>query len=643
MRKAGWRPPGMRLRTLLLIGFLLGSLSSCQVVRVERLPPLRNLAPNPGFEEEAGGIPQDWRRILLPGGGPPGPSRTQGWLSPHALYLAPRARVEWRAQVDGVRPGRHYQLTFLVKREGWRDGEYPHLQIFGREIRLNELFSWGGWRKVRHVFRASGEESTELAFIGRGLTHGFAIDDVELLEIAFQELRPSRGEEVQGGRPVFSWTLPPNELIIRQEIEFSRDPGLRSPTVIELMSPQGSQVRLLQPLAGGDWHWRVKAFLGQEEVARSEVQRFLVSGKEGSPAGALPPRVRLDPPPAHPAFFPLGFFSARPDPASLKEVREAGFNTVQGSADPEFVKAAARHGLHAILAVETYDEGRIQSFVRSDPALPGLLAWYLADEPEGRGVSPAALWLRGAALRRLAPYHPTSLTLMRSGQAPYYAPAADIVLVDPYPIPTQPLTWLSDSIDEVRRALRPGQSVWAILQAFSWGGEPLYPKDRPSRYPTFEEQRAMAYLAVTHGASGIFFFGENYARMDSFHWANLKKLGRELSCLLPLLGSSAGGPRFVQPDPAADPKGKPAIHYGEKHLAEDAPASPPCPALERGRYLIAVNPWPRPHPLRLAGFAPGEKRAVGLLGDHTRPIVDGELRDRLGPLGVRIWRLVQEN
>ena len=308
MEKTGRRRPGMRLRTLLLIGFLLGSLSSRHVLPVEGLPPLRNLAPNPGFEEEAGGAPRGWRRILLPGGGPPGPSRTQGWLSPHALHLAPKAHVEWRAQVDGVRPGRHYQLTFLVKREGWQDGEYPHLRIFGREIRLNELFSCGGWRKVRHVFRAGGEESTELAFIGRGLTHGFAIDDVELLEIAFQELRPNQGEEIQGGRPVFSWTLPPTELIIRQEIEISQDPGLRNPTVIELMSPRGSQVSLLRPLAGGDWHWRVKAFLGQEEVARSEVQRFRVHGKEASPAGALPPHVRLDPPPAHPALLPLGFF-----------------------------------------------------------------------------------------------------------------------------------------------------------------------------------------------------------------------------------------------------------------------------------------------------------------------------------------------
>ena len=613
----------------------------------EAASPLHpNLVPNPSFErdEDGNGVPDGWAPKALPGGGalPPLPM-TSGHTGRHALHFAPKSHMAWQTDVKGINPGRFYLLHFWIKREGWKDGEYPRLQVFGQDIRLNELFSWKAWRKVRRVVRAGEESRTALGFSAQGLAHGFAIDDVELLEIAFQGLRPGSGEEAQSGGPVFSWVLPPSELVIRLEIEISQDPAFRNPTVIELMSPQGSQVRLSHPLARGEWHWRIRAFLAQDEVALSETHTFRAPGIRGSPSPALPPRFQLGLPPLRPPFFPLGFFSARGDPASLIEVREAGFNAVQGSADIEFVKTAARHDLHAIIGVEAFPGEKTLSFVRDNPALPGLLAWYLADEPEGRGISPAALWSRGAVIRRLAPGRPTSLTLLRAEQARYYASAADVVLVDPYPIPTQPLTWLSDSIDEVRSALRPGQSVWAIIQAFSWGGESLYPKERPSRYPAIEEQRAMAFLAVTHGASGIFFFAENYARKDALHWANLKKLGRELRCLLPILGSPAGSLRLVQPNPPLDPKGKPAIHYGEKHLAEDVPASPACPGLAQGRYLLAVNPWRNPHTFRLEGFAPDERRAVPLSGNPALPIVKGELQDKLGPLEVRLWKIAKEN
>jgi hypothetical protein len=93
----------------------------------------------------------------------------------------------------------------------------------------------------------------------------------------------------------------------------------------------------------------------------------------------------------------------------------------------------------------------------------------------------------------------------------YYSPAADVVLEDLYPIPKQPLTWLSDSIDEVHLLLGRDKPVWAIVQAYNWGDEPLYSNKARSRYPTLDEEWVLAYLAIVHRVRGIFFFSRKAA------------------------------------------------------------------------------------------------------------------------------------
>jgi hypothetical protein len=70
--------------------------------------------------------------------------------------------------------------------------------------------------------------------------------------------------------------------------------------------------------------------------------------------------------------------------------------------------------------------------------------------------------------------------------------------VDPYPIPRQPLTMVSDWVDTAMAALEPWQNLTAVLQC-GWTHTPF-------NQPTAEQARCMVYLALIHGAKGIFWY-----------------------------------------------------------------------------------------------------------------------------------------
>jgi len=615
--------------------------------------PFPNLVVNPGFEldVDGDGSPDGWRgreTSFAPDHG----QRKRGMKSSRALYFEAGSTAVWETTVKKIRPGHHYLLTFWVKREGWKDGEYPSFRIFGRSIRMNELFSWRSWRKVTYLLRAERSHETTLAFLGGALSHGISLDKVSLQEFAVQILRPENGTTLRNKNPIFSWRIPESDLLFRISIELfenrvSASLTERETVRIDIMSPQTSSIRFRKGLSTGIWHWRIRAHLGRKEVTRTPLRSFKI------PFGALksntvyPARIRLYPKSPRLPFFPVGLFAANRI-EKFGELKAAGFNSVQKySLHPEKVKtyfeAAVRHGLRVLILVPRdlgWRRAIYEPALRAAIASGALLGWYLEDEPEGRGVPPAAIWQRGMILRQWDQTHPTTLTILRSRMAKYYGPAADIVLVDPYPVPTQPLTWLSDSIDEVRRALGPAKKIWAIIQAFGWRHDPLYPKDKPGRFPTFEEQRALAYLSITHQANGIFFFSEKQARKNLAHWKGLKILATELNCLQPLLLSSATSWQPKMQSTSLDTKGKPTVHFIVKRLKKNAlqPTKAGCLNMKKGRHLIAVNTASRSTSAEFHEL-PENTIAIDIFNDKKKKTFGGKLREIFEAHGVRIWRL----
>jgi hypothetical protein len=86
-------------------------------------------------------------------------------------------------------------------------------------------------------------------------------------------------------------------------------------------------------------------------------------------------------------FFPIGIFNYLPDTAALTDIRKQGFNTIVATTEhhkPEHLDLMFRYGLRIICPPT-------EQWFEPAKNHEGMLAWYLADEPEGHGQTPAGL------------------------------------------------------------------------------------------------------------------------------------------------------------------------------------------------------------------------------------------------------------
>ena len=180
-----------------------------------------------------------------------------------------------------------------------------------------------------------------------------------------------------------------------------------------------------------------------------------------------------------------------------------------------------------------------------DRSLP-ILAWYLADEPDVTGMTEEALLRLDARVRLWGPGIPTTFVVGDGGDAPCFARAAQILMVDWYPIPHLPTASVGDHVRWTVDAAG-GRPVWAVLQAYDWRDQPQRNPNKPriGRFPTAPEMRAMALLAIANGATGLFFFqdrkpGGKTLRDFPDQWADLTAVVRDLSMLAP--GLARGTP-----------------------------------------------------------------------------------------------------
>lgn len=126
---------------------------------------------------------------------------------------------------------------------------------------------------------------------------------------------------------------------------------------------------------------------------------------------------------------------------------------------------------------------------------PSIFAYYLADEPGGAHIPVSTLVEVYKFVKQLDPYHPIT-TVFCCVDPSVYASAYDIGMKDPYPIPNQPITAVSDAARTLRKV---GKPFFIVPQAFG-GGEWW------ERNPSRQEERVMTYLAVINGAVGIQYF-----------------------------------------------------------------------------------------------------------------------------------------
>ena len=558
----------------------------------------KNFVPNPGFEidKDQNGIPDFWlvekdQYALY---------RIENGKKGKAISIFGKGKISCR--LKGLKKNTYYLLSFYVKRDGWKEGEYPKIKVFGKEIVLNELIAWGDWVRLSFLINSSSYTETTLSLIDPNLSHKISFDEVVLSEFIPTPLFPN--DKVYSYYPVFKWSLPKNNFVLSYEIEVSRSQDFREKLVLgNVICPWKNSFTVDLPLDAGTWFWRVKVYKNRRLISVSKPAHFCL----------IP-------------YFPIGIFGV---PSKyIHIVKKAGFNSIYtGIHSIRSLLQLSKTQMNLLLTIPSeLNSKKTQLFLRKATHIKNILAWYLRDEPEIWFVPPKYIWEMKRYVKALDPKHPTLITLVRAEKVEDYGPCADIIMVDPYPIPRRPVTWLSESIDRVKK-LFPYKPVWAVIQAFDWSAFPYGNESRSwGRDPTYEEERCLTYLAIIHGARGLFYYtfkSKNYFIMErKRHWNELKKVIEELNNIYPIIVS----PTIFPVKHVAYSEDK-AIHYIIKKS-------------KHRFYLLSVNVTPhfKEATLRLSGiFLNG--RAKEIFQKRAFSIKKGLLKTRFSPYQVQVYEI----
>lgn len=251
-------------------------------------------------------------------------------------------------------------------------------------------------------------------------------------------------------------------------------------------------------------------------------------------------------------FFPLGLYFGGVTHQDVLNLADSPFNCIMPyhPISREALDDLYAHGISVIYSVkdlyeglqcQSDEEGREKTIKRINELKdhPAIIAWYINDE------LPISMLEQLSGHRDLCeeldPGRPTWVVLYQVEQIRDYLPTFDVIGTDPYPITGKPAStaykWAKMTCDG-GFGLRP---CWQVPQLFNWGN---YRKnDKNARTPTYDEIRAMTWMNLAGGATGIIgysyfdmernFSNENptpEAKKASFDrsWAVIKKVGAEI-------------------------------------------------------------------------------------------------------------------
>lgn len=376
--------------------------------------------------------------------------------------------------------------------------------------------------------------------------------------------------------------------------------------------------------------------------------------------------------------FPIGFTLA-PKPGALsprgveglRELRQAGalmFRTGPTGSDTwsdaylkverEWLDAAARNEmfalpwlkeLSAVPAGATQREEKLRRVIRLFRDHPGLGVWKGEDEPEW-GKKPVAPLVRAREIiREEDPGRPVWIVQAPRGTVESlkrYIPAYDIGGIDIYPVSYPPgvhsiernreISMVGDFARRIREVNGGAGPFWMTLQiAFSGTVKP----GKTLRWPTFEQQRFMAYQSIINGARGLIYFGgglpQTLNRRDTrlgWNWTYWDRVLRPLieelgdrSPLAPALTSAdePGGVTASLPDPE--------IEFLTRRSGGQI-------------YLMACRREGKTGLVEFSGLPAVDGEAEVMFEEpRTVQVRGGRLKDWFGPFDVHVYRLKQRN
>lgn len=325
------------------------------------------------------------------------------------------------------------------------------------------------------------------------------------------------------------------------------------------------------------------------------------------------------------AFFPMGLYAA--PSGAFADIEEAGFNSMilyesyyQDRVKKEWDAAklakwldeAQKSGVSVMVSLSSLvRKGSLrdmEAIIAKFKMHPALLGYYLADEPQGDDMA-SSVRKANIFVKQLDPAKPTMIVLSKSGELQRFKDTADIISMDPYPIPLSPPDDVAREILFYRDFTRCSVPLCATLQSFG-GGESWF------REPTPQEARCMAYLALAHGSRGIYWF--RYKPMYSPLWDELKKLNKEISSMSEFLLADV-------PVVSGRCQDAPSVHYALRKLNDVT-------------FIIAVNASPTP--CQASFSVNSSARFAEEYFERRNPAVkDGMLTDHFGSLATHCYIL----
>lgn len=224
-------------------------------------------------------------------------------------------------------------------------------------------------------------------------------------------------------------------------------------------------------------------------------------------------------------FFPIGIFIYAWDSLVRPEVLAKGFNTVIYAVTPQQLDGLQADGLMTI------PYGTDEWLAHKDH--PSILAWYLDDEPEGHGLTPAYERDYYEKVRAADPSRPIGTAHFLWDSLWNYRFCDDYTMSDVYPLHRQNIWAMTDHINRLHQIHGQNFPVWPAIQCF--GGTEGYGIPSPA------EVRAMTYMALAANSKAILYFSYYPSIPDA--WAEVGRLVQELKTFTPFycLPSVEGG------------------------------------------------------------------------------------------------------
>jgi len=346
-------------------------------------------------------------------------------------------------------------------------------------------------------------------------------------------------------------------------------------------------------------------------------------------------------------FFPLGYYTWGVDVKDLDCVADTNFNCIihynlfSQCKIPEAIRyldEVNSRGLKFIASTNRcYDNFTsdpiifdswqgpkqvLQGAVKTLKDHPALLAWYTNDERSDFFIP--QLEQAYNYIKTADPDHPTYQVLTRKQPVVYHVGSTDALGTDCYPVyefytREQSKIELEDVVEAtelVRNAVMGARPVWEVIECCKIASD--------GRPPTFEEMLCESYLAIAHGARGLFFFCLPYAQRDGdVQMQRLKDLGEEMEKVRPVALGTDIGPED-------------SLKTTDKRISVLTRSTP------YGIFAIAVNPS---SDKIKAEF---QIRNVSSVEVHTPKspscrisVSNNSFTDEIEPMGTRLYKLSQ--